>query len=133
MGPNTALALGFSGILGIYLECLRPGYAIAGCLGAASLLWGGYQLWFYRPTVDGCSLLIAAILLFILELARNTRFAAAISATVALCLGLNRLLPSPHQLNRTLAACISVALGAVTTLACTAVREARRNKRSDLY
>lgn len=131
IGPNTALALSFSGILGIYLECLRPGRVVAGCIGVALFIWGGYQVWLFRPTTSGCLLLALAALLFVLESLVDTRFLAGVAGTIVLFAGLKLLLPS-HPPNTVLMLSLSLILGVVTTLACVSSREARRNKRADL-
>jgi membrane-bound ClpP family serine protease len=132
IGPNTALALSFSGVLGIYLELIRPGSVIAGCAGVALLLWGGYQLWLYRPTAEGCLLLVLAGALFGTELLVNSRFAAGVAGAFTLFYGLSRLLPASHAFNVPFLASVCVVLGLITTLACISAREARRGKRADL-
>lgn len=132
IGPNTALALAFSGVLGIYLECLRPGSVIAGCIGIALLLWGAYSLYGYGPTGAGCLLLALAGCLFLLEIWVNTRFVVSVAATFTLFAGLKYLLPAPHGVHSVFALSLSLTLGLITALLCVSAREARRNKRSDL-
>ena len=132
VGPNTALVLSFSGVLGIYLELLRPGRIVAGCAGVALLLWGSYQLWLYRPTVEGRLLMGLAAALFMTELLVNSRYAAGVAGTFTLFYGLKRLLPASHAFNLPFLASVCVVLGLMTTFACISAREARRSKRSDL-
>jgi membrane-bound ClpP family serine protease len=132
IGPNMAVALSFSGILGIYLECLRPGRAVAGSVGVALLLWGGYQIWTFKPTPTGGLLMGLAVLFFLMEILVNARFLAGVLGTAVLFGGLKLLLPTPHALNTPFVFTVSLVLGVVTTLACAAAREARRNKRADL-
>jgi membrane-bound ClpP family serine protease len=132
IGPNAALALSFSGVLGIYLELLWPGRVVAGCVGLALFLWGCYQLWLYRPTAEGCLLLVLAAALFGTELLVNSRYLAGVAGTLALFYGLDRLLPAPHALNVPFIASVCAVLGLITTLACISAREARRTKRADL-
>jgi membrane-bound ClpP family serine protease len=132
IGPNTALALSFSGILGIYLELFRPGRAIAGCAGIALLLWGAYRLWLFGPTVSGSLLLALAAILFVTELLVNSRYLAGATGTAALFAGLKLLLPSSHALNTAFTLSVSLILGLITTLFCISAREARRSKRADL-
>lgn len=132
IGPNTALGLSFAGILGIYLECLKPGRAVAGSLGAGLLLWGGYQIWMLKPTPTGGLLLGFAVVFFVLEIFVNARFVAGVAGTAALFAGLKLLLPPPHALNTRLVFAVSLSLGGMTTLACASAREGRRSKRADL-
>jgi membrane-bound serine protease (ClpP class) len=132
IGPNTALALSFSGVLGIYLECLRPGRAVAGCVGIALLLWGGYDVWLFGARGSGGLLLGLAVLLFLVDIFVNTRFLAGAAASAVLFTGLKLLLPPSHAFNGALTLFVSVVLGCVTTLACASARESRRNKRADL-
>lgn len=132
IGPNTALALCFAGVLGIYLECLRPGRVIAGCVGGALLLWGTYVLFTYRPTIRGSLLLLLGAILFAVEILYRTRFLSSIAGAAALFLGLRELLPSPHAIQPLFAMYVSLVFGLVTAPLCAAAREARRNKRSDL-
>lgn len=132
IGPNTALALSFSGILGVYLELLRPGRAVAGCAGVALLLWGGYRLWSFGPTRAGGLLLAVAVILFATELLVNSRYVAGVAGTAALFAGLRTLLPAAHSFNTAFAFSVSLVLGVITTLACISAREARRSKRADL-
>lgn len=132
IGPNTALAISFSGLLGIYLECLRPGTIIAGCVGVAFLLWGAYTLYTFGPSGRGCLFLLLAAVLFAIEIWRNTRFLSAIAGTAALFLGLKELLVPPHQIQVGFALSLSVVLGVITAFLCTSAREARRNKWADL-
>jgi membrane-bound ClpP family serine protease len=132
IGPNTALALSFTGILGIYLECLRPGRVIAGCIGVALLLWGVYVLFTYRPTIRGSLFLLFAGVLFAVEIFFRTRFVSSMAGTAALFAGLRELLPPPHPIQPLFALCVSVVFGFVTALLCAAAGEARRNKRRDI-
>ncbi len=132
VGPNTALALSFSGVLGIYLECLRPGRIIYGCLGIALLFWGCYSLWLFHMRLEGLLLLAVSLLLFAFEAFFNARFFAGAAATVALFGGLKTLLAPPHRLHPVFAFSIAVVLGLITTLLCASAREARRSKWADL-
>lgn len=132
IGPNTALALSFSGVLGIYLEFLRPGRAVAGCLGIVLLMWGGYRLWLFGPTLAGSLLIGLSILLFGSELVLNSRFAAGVAGTAALFFGLQRLLPPQHAFNTAFLIPVTMMLGVLITLVCISAREARRSKRPDL-
>lgn len=132
IGPNTALALAFAGLLGIYVECLRPGRVIAGCLGISLLLWGSYALYGYGPTARGCLLLLLAAVLFMLEILFRTRFLSGLAGTAALYAGCKLLLPPPYRIHSAFALSLALVLGLITTLLCVSARESRRNKWSDL-
>ena len=132
IGPNTALALTFSGILGIYVECLRPGRIVPGCVGLALIAWGSYTLFRYGPTSLGCFLLGAAVLLFALEILFNARYLAGAAATIVLFCGVKLLLPSPRGVQSVFGLSVCLVLGSITTLLCASAREARRNKQADL-
>jgi membrane-bound ClpP family serine protease len=132
IGPNTALALAFAGLLGIFVECLRPGRVIAGCIGIALLLWGSYALYGYGPTARGCLLLLLAAVLFGLEILFRTRFLAGLGGTTALYAGCRLLVSPPYRIHPVFALTLSLVLGLITTLLCMSARESRRNKWSDL-
>ena len=132
MGPNAAFCLILVGVLGIYVELIRPGRALPGMAGAAAAVTGGYFLWRAGTAAIGWELLAAATLLFLLDAFVETFYVAATVATIFLALGFSGLIAGGDGIKPGLAIPCCVAFGAITTGLNKLARLARRNKRVDL-
>jgi membrane-bound ClpP family serine protease len=116
----------------VYIELLRPGRVIFGLAGLVLIAVGCYELWRNSPAREGLSLVVLALLFFVIEAIWKTWFLAAVAATVSLCWGVVRLFPRPAQIEPALGVTGSILVGAVTTFLSYSAKRARANKRSDL-
>jgi membrane-bound ClpP family serine protease len=132
LGPNAAYALAGIGALLIYLELLRPGTVAAGLAGAALLTWSAFELSRYPVHIPALLSIAAGLILLLVEVFWNTRFAGPVTGTAALAFGSLHLVAGPRPLSAFVALPVSLIFAAVSTLLAASARRARRNKRVDV-
>jgi membrane-bound ClpP family serine protease len=138
IGPNTAFVLLIFGLLGIYGELVWPGYRLAriagpGVLGLGACLTGGYFLWLHSPSALGLRLLGGATVLFALEAAVNSYFAAGLAGTATMAIGFWKLFDRPPGILAGLAFPLCAIFGVATMVLSYGAKKASRNKRADIF
>jgi membrane-bound serine protease (ClpP class) len=131
-GPNAACVLVIAGILGIYLECIRPGRVLPGVVGAAVLILGAYSLDRLSPQPLGLALLAISVALFAAEAIWDSYLLFGICAAAALAAGFRLLFEEPPRISLLLAIAAAAVLGAANIFLASAAKRARRNKRADV-
>lgn len=130
--PNLAFGLSVLGALGVYIEFVRPGTILPGFTGCILLAFGAYSLSKYPVTRLGLALIGAAALLFLAEVAWNTRFTASLIAIGILSAGSANLLSGRARISALAGCSLSILFGGTSAVLATAARQARRNKWADL-
>lgn len=129
--PNIALILLVLGALGIYVEFSAPGLIVPGVLGAIMALLGLAALAILPINWLGASLLLLALLLFVLESQTATHGILAGGGAVAMVLGAILLIDSPlPEMRIRLSTAIALALpfAVITAVLVSLVVRARRDK-----
>ncbi|MBI3872070.1 MAG: nodulation protein NfeD [candidate division Zixibacteria bacterium] len=93
--PNIAYILMSIGWIGILMELYNPGSIFPGVIGAISLIVGFYSLQTLPINYAGLSLIILAIILFILELKIVSHGLLTIGGAIAMIIGSVMLIDSP--------------------------------------
>lgn len=132
LGPNAACVLVIAGILGIYVECIRPGRVLPGVLGVAVLIFGAYSLDHLSPQPLGLALIAISVVLFAAEAIWDSYLLCGICAAAALAAGFRLLFEEPPRISLPLAIAAAAVLGVATIFLASAAKRARRNKRADL-
>jgi membrane-bound serine protease (ClpP class) len=133
LSPDAALVLFTLGLLLVYLELNRPGGIFPGALGLTLSLLSLASLQRLYLQTSGLVLICTAATLLLFDLFRPTPVVVAVAATLALCLGLERLVAGPGflRIHAPLAALCGVVLGAATSVLTRLARRARVNKAVD--
>jgi membrane-bound serine protease (ClpP class) len=130
--PNAAVILTAAGILGIYAEFCAPGRIFPGVLGGIFVLLGLSSIANLPINWMAVALLALAANLLVLEAKRTSRrWVAGIAGTLAMTLGLERLVdvPSPGpRIYWGTAVGVSLPLAAITIFLLKIAARARRNK-----
>jgi membrane-bound serine protease (ClpP class) len=112
--PNIALALLVLGILGLYVEFQAPGLIFAGVGGGICLLLGLASFTILPVSWAGVSLLLLALVLFLLEVKITSHGVLGVGGVIAMFLGALLLFEGPIPEMRVR---VSVALGLVLPFA----------------
>ncbi len=129
--PNLALVLLVLGVLGIYVEFSAPGLIVPGVAGAILVLLGLSALSVLPINWVGATLLILAIVMFILEAKFVTHGILAVGGTAAMILGALLLVKSPFpeaRIHPGTAIGLALPFAIITTFLVSLVIRARRNK-----
>lgn len=129
--PNIALILLVLGALGIYVEFTSPGLIAPGIFGAILALLGLSALSMLPINWLGASLLILALVLFVLEAKYTSHGILGIGGAVAMVLGAVMLVNSPvpeMRIKLATAIALAVPFSAITILLVSLVVQARANK-----
>ena len=132
LSPDLAYGLAFGGFFGVYLEFIRPGKIFPGVIGSLLVTVGLFFLWQNGPTLQGVLPILAAAILFGIEMLWQTWFVAALGGTVALLIGSLLLFEGPLRIHPALACGVSVIFGIATTYLLFSAKKARKNKWADL-
>jgi membrane-bound serine protease (ClpP class) len=117
--PTLALFLLGLGILGIYVEFTHPGLLLPGVAGVVCLLLFGFSVQILPINVMGLLLILAAIVLFILEVNVVSYGLLAVTGVVLMALGSLMLFDTPiPEMRVPLGAvlALSAAVGVVATM-----------------
>lgn len=121
------------GLIGIYCEFLRPGSVLPSVTGLVLFAFGARLLWTEcRLPISSLLLLSAAVLLWLLDCWRDTRFVASIVASGALLCAVDLHAEQCQLQSPALLLLIGVTISIMTTILIYLGRKARRNKWSDL-
>jgi membrane-bound serine protease (ClpP class) len=93
--PNIAYILMSIGWIGILMELYNPGAIFPGVIGAISLIIGFYSLQTLPINYAGLSLIILAIILFILELKIVSHGLLTVGGAISMLIGSLMLIDSP--------------------------------------
>lgn len=93
--PNIAYILMSIGWIGILMELYNPGSIFPGVIGAISLILGFYSLQTLPINYAGLSLIVVAIILFVLELKIISHGLLTIGGAIAMIIGSVMLIDSP--------------------------------------
>ncbi len=93
--PNIAYVLMLIGIFGILFELQNPGAILPGVAGAVSLITAAYALQMLPVSWTGLSLIVLAIVLFVLEVKVASHGLLTIGGIVAMIIGSIMLIDSP--------------------------------------
>jgi membrane-bound serine protease (ClpP class) len=93
--PNIAYILMSIGWIGILMELYNPGSIFPGVIGAISLILGFYSLQTLPINYAGLSLIVIAIILFVLELKIVSHGLLTIGGAIAMIMGSVMLIDSP--------------------------------------
>ena len=93
--PNIAYILMSIGWIGILMELYNPGSIFPGVIGAISLILGFYSLQTLPINYAGLSLIVIAIILFVLELKIISHGLLTIGGAIAMIMGSVMLIDSP--------------------------------------
>ena len=129
--PNIALILLVLGALGIYVEFTSPGLIAPGIAGAILALLGLSALSMLPLSWLGASLLLLAMVLFVLEAKFTSHGILGIGGAVAMVLGAMLLVDSPvpeMRIKFITALALAVPFAAITILLVSLVVQARANK-----
>jgi membrane-bound serine protease (ClpP class) len=129
--PNIALILLVLGALGIYVEFTSPGLIAPGIAGAILALLGLSALSMLPINWLGASLLVLALVLFVLEAKYTSHGILGIGGAVCMVLGAVMLVNSPMPEMRvrfSTALALAVPFSAITILLVSLVMKARANK-----
>lgn len=94
--PNIAYILMSIGWIGILMELYNPGSIFPGVIGAISLILGFYSLQTLPINYAGLSLIVIAIILFILELKIVSHGLLTVGGAIAMIMGSVMLIDSPE-------------------------------------
>jgi membrane-bound serine protease (ClpP class) len=94
--PNIAYILMSIGWLGIMMELYNPGSIFPGVIGAICLILGFYSLQTLPVNYAGLSLIVIAIILFVLELKIVSHGLLTIGGAIAMIMGSVMLIDSPE-------------------------------------
>jgi membrane-bound serine protease (ClpP class) len=133
MSSNAAILLLTLGVLLIYAEINRPGWILPGALGMLLGLLSVASLLRCDLSHAAAALLGTALSLLLLDLLRPTPLLVAVSATLAMVLGLDRLVvgPAPQRVDTAVAVLCGLLLGGGTSWLTRIARRARANKALD--
>ncbi|MEW5702521.1 MAG: nodulation protein NfeD [Candidatus Zixiibacteriota bacterium] len=98
--PNIAYILMSIGWIGILMELYNPGSIFPGVIGAISLILGFYSLQTLPINYAGLSLIVLAIILFILELKIVSHGLLTVGGAIAMIIGSLMLIDSPDPAAR---------------------------------
>jgi membrane-bound serine protease (ClpP class) len=98
--PNIAYLLMLAGMFGLIFELQNPGSVFPGVVGALSLLTAAFALQMLPVNWAGASLIVLAIILFILEVKVTSHGLLTIGAVVAMLFGSLMLIDSPFPFMR---------------------------------
>lgn len=98
--PNIAYILMSIGWIGILMELYNPGSIFPGVVGAISLILGFYSLQTLPINYAGLSLILVAIILFILELKIVSHGLLTVGGAIAMIIGSVMLIDSPDPAAR---------------------------------
>lgn len=98
--PNIAYILLMIGIYGILFELYNPGSIFPGVIGALSLILAAYSLQMLPINYAGLSLIILAIILFLLEIKITSYGLLTIGGLISLFIGSMMLIDSPLEFMR---------------------------------
>lgn len=132
MTPSHSFLLFICGILGTYAEFVRPGRIVAGLLGSAMALTGGYFLWKNAPTGVGLGLVGLAAILFGVEAFCRVDFITGIAGVAVLTCGFCALFAAGRRIPFSLAIPVSIGFGTLTMLLAYSAKRARQNKWADI-
>jgi len=133
LAPDAAVLLLTLGLLLICVELNRPGWIHPGALGLLLALFSVAALLRYDLSRAAVALLGTALALLLLDLLRPTPMLVAVAATLALVLGLDRLVvgPAPQRVDATVAVVCGLLVGGGTSWLTRIARRARANKALD--
>ena len=131
--PDGAIFMLTLGLLLIYVELNRPGWIITGALGLLAVLFAAASLGRLELNAGALLMVCTAVALLGLDLLRRTPPMVAVAATLALVLGLDRLVEGPDALRiyTGTAVLCGVILGAGTSILTRIARRAHTNKGLD--
>lgn len=95
LNPNVALILGLIGLLGIYIEFSNPGLLVPGGVGALCVVLALVAFNILPVNTLGAVLILAAIVLFVLEVKMSSYGLLAIAGLISMVLGSLILIDSP--------------------------------------
>ncbi|TAL67048.1 MAG: nodulation protein NfeD [Bacteroidetes bacterium] len=98
--PNIAYILMLIGIYGIFFELYNPGSILPGVAGGISLILAGYSLQFLPINYAGVSLIVLAIILFLIEIKVTSYGILTIGGVISFLLGSLMLIDSPFEFLR---------------------------------
>ncbi len=93
--PNIAYVLMLIGVFGIFFELQNPGAVLPGVAGAVAIVMAAFGLQMLPISWTGLSLIILAIVLFVLEVKITSHGALTIGGIVAMLVGSIMLIDSP--------------------------------------
>ncbi|MBM3699691.1 MAG: nodulation protein NfeD [Actinobacteria bacterium] len=131
INPNIAYILFTLGLLGIIYEFSQPGLGISGALGVIFIILGFYSFSILPTNYAGLALIIAAIILFVLDLKLALGGILSIAGVASMIIGSFILIDTaaPYlQIARGLIIGISVSISAFLIIVIRAVYKAHRNK-----
>jgi membrane-bound serine protease (ClpP class) len=133
LGPDAAVLLLTLGLLLVYTELNRPGWILPGTLGLLLVLLAAASLLRLELSAAALVLLATAAALLLIGLLRPTPPAVALAATLALVLGLYRLVlgPAPRHVHGGTAIVCGLLLGSGTSVLTRIACRARANKALD--
>jgi len=129
--PNLALLLLVGGALLIYLEFNVPGTVVPGALGTVMVLLAVFSLDLLPIRHTAVALLVAAVILFVMELKFASHGVLAIAAIACLAIGTLTLVDAPipeMSIQPAIAIALCVAFGGITLLLLRLALRARNNK-----
>jgi membrane-bound serine protease (ClpP class) len=129
--PNLALLLLVGGALLIYLEFNVPGTVVPGALGTVMVLLAVFSLDLLPIRHTAVLLLLAAVVLFVMELKFASHGVLAIAAIASLAIGTLTLVDAPipeMAIQPAIAIALCVAFGGITLLLLRLAVRARKNK-----
>jgi membrane-bound serine protease (ClpP class) len=129
--PNVALVLLVLGALGMYIEFTSPGLIAPGVAGAILVLLGLSALSMLPINWLGASLLLLAVVLFVLEAKFTSHGVLGIGGAAAMVLGAMLLVDSPlpeMRIKLSTAVALAAPFSIITILLVSLVIKARANK-----
>ncbi len=129
--PNIAYILMSIGWIGILMELYNPGSIFPGVIGAISLILGFYSLQTLPINYAGLSLIVIAIILFILELKIVSHGLLTVGGAIAMIMGSVMLIDSPEPAAKISFAVILAVVGTVVAFfvfGLAMALKARRNR-----
>jgi membrane-bound serine protease (ClpP class) len=129
--PNVALILLVLGALGMYIEFTSPGLIAPGVAGAILVLLGLSALSMLPINWLGASLLLLAVVLFVLEAKFTSHGVLGIGGAAAMVLGAMLLVDSPlpeMRIKLSTAVALAAPFSIITVLLVSLVVKARANK-----
>lgn len=129
--PNLAFILTIAGVLGIYVEFTHPGLILPGVAGAIAALVGLSALSILPINWMGVTLLVLAVVFFVLEANFASHGILGSGGAVAMALGAVLLVDSPipeMRIRWGVALAVSLAFTAITVFLLSLVLRAHRSK-----
>ena len=132
LSPNCCFTLFAAGMVLVYVELLRPGLYVAGCLGTASLSAAVFYFSHYALAPFALGLIGVSVLLFIIESIWESNYLAGGIGTAIICLASTWLVAPPNTIAPILAIPVCLCVGAASTYLARQTRLARQNKTVDI-